>query len=63
MKIIYEVGDTVEVVDSTEVPYDLGASYVQLDKRIGYRQWKVTVVEGWDVPTGTKAVLDEKWML
>jgi len=63
MKIIYEVGDTVEVEDNMEVPYDLAASYVQQDKQIGHKQWEVTVVEGWGVPTGTKAVLDEKWML
>ena len=63
MKIIYEIGDTVEVVDSMEVPYNLGACYVQLNKKIGPKKWEVTVIEDYDVTPGSKAELDEKWMI
>jgi len=63
MKIIYEVGDIVEVEDNMEVPHNLGASTVELKNLVGHKKWNVYVIDGWEVKTGTKAVLDEKWMI
>jgi len=70
MKIIYEVGDTVEIEDNMEVPHELGAATVtllaQLDPGMfmkGKGNWTVEVVEGWGISSGGKFTLNEKWFI
>jgi len=56
MKIIYEVGDVIELADDIDVPNELAAEQVELIRKVGPSVW---VVESFH--TGLSTQVDEKW--
>lgn len=56
MKIIYEVGDVIELADDMDVPNGLAAEQVELVEKVGRGLW---IVE--DFNTGLSTQIDEKW--
>ena len=63
MKIIYEKGDVVEIVDEIGVPNDMGACFVELTAEISPKIWTVKIVESYDDILGTTGPLHERWFL
>ncbi len=64
MKIIYEVGDFLELEDSTAVPYELGACSVSLKFKHTDGRWSVEVEDGFcDTPIGEVFIINEKWFV
>jgi len=56
MKIIYEVGDVIELTDDMDVPNELAAEQVELIEKVGRGLW---IVESFH--TGLSTQIDEKW--
>lgn len=64
MKKIYERGDIVELQDDIAVPFELGASLVQLVREESPGNWIVDVVETRAaVPPKGEITLNKKWFL
>lgn len=70
MKIIYEIGDIIEVYDDVEVPFSLGASHIKLlkklpklKKRSAPQLWEIEVIDsiGQAQLIGKKFTLNQKW--
>jgi len=56
MKIIYEVGDYVELDDNIEVPNDMAAEAVRLIKKVSKKKWEVETCD-----YGRTGIVHEKW--
>ena len=62
MKIIYEVGDLVTLEDNVEVPYELGATKVELLEKLPGNKWRVLVDDILCHSNGQKFVIGEEWI-
>jgi len=62
MIIIYEAGDIVELDDDCAVPYNLGASTVELVKKRGSDSWEVSIIDSMEMPRTTPPyIIPAKW--
>jgi len=59
MIVIYEKGDYVELKDSIEVPYGMGACFVTLEIKHPNKLWTVRLEEG--LADKQRGIVHEKW--